>query len=196
MTDEYIPGDAELRAARAALDDVLIAGGVSLDEAALWIDPGESVEEEILGAMGTRAADRRRRRLLVSAAAVAASVIVLAAGLVMTRSAGPDWEIPLFATQEAPGASGVAKGWLEPSGTRVELEITGLAPAPDGSFYELWFSDGPVHVSAGTFLETTDLTLWTGVSRRDFPRVWITLEPIDDDPGPGSNVLDSELPSV
>ena len=72
------------------------------------------------------------------------------------------------------------------------LAVNGLDPAPDGYIYEFWLSDGPRYVSAGTFRAGGVVELWVGVSRRDFPRMWVTLEPIDTDAGPSSaTVLDT-----
>ncbi len=125
--------------------------------------------------------------------AVAAAVVAVVAvgAIVATRQAAPDWEVALAGTDAAPGASAIARGWNEPSGTRMELDVSGLDPAPDGFVYELWLSEGPIHVSAGTFRSAEDVQLWVGVRRSDYPRVWITLEPIDDDPGPARNILDT-----
>jgi hypothetical protein len=57
----------------------------------------------------------------------------------------------------------------------------------------MWLSAGARHISAGTFVEADhDLELWAGVSRRQYPRVWITLEPLDDDESlSGQTVLDT-----
>ena len=72
------------------------------------------------------------------------------------------------------------------------VAIEGLNPAPDGFVYEFWLSDGPVHISAGTFHSDGEIELWSGVSRADFPRLWITLEPLDEDESPsGNTVLDT-----
>jgi hypothetical protein len=90
-------------------------------------------------------------------------------------------------------ASGTVAGWNTESGTRMVLDIEGLDPAPPGFVYELWLSAGPRHISAGTFVEAgNDLELWAGVSRRDYPRVWVTLEPLDDNESlSGETVLDT-----
>jgi len=70
------------------------------------------------------------------------------------------------------------------------LEVWGLDPADDGSYYELWLTapDGR-HVSAGTFRDSGRFEVVAGVRRSDFPRIWVTLEPADDDPGPTSRTV-------
>ena len=86
----------------------------------------------------------------------------------------------------------VVEGWNEPGGTRVSLDIEGLPMAPEGSIYEFWFTRDDIHISAGTFVSPIDVQLWAGVTRREFPRLWITLEPIDNDESPsGINVMDT-----
>jgi hypothetical protein len=95
-------------------------------------------------------------------------------------------------TEEAPLATAVVEGWNEPGGTRVSLDIEGLPMAPEGSIYEFWFTRDDIHISAGTFVSPIDVQLWAGVTRREFPRLWITLEPIDNDESPsGINVMDT-----
>jgi len=71
-------------------------------------------------------------------------------------------------------------------------DIAGLDLAPAGSFHEFWLSSGPVHISAGTFHTGGQIELWSGVARSDYPRLWVTLEPIDDDESPSPvTVLDT-----
>jgi hypothetical protein len=196
MTDDRYRDREEARA-RRAVEDALDRNGLSLDDASLWVEPAGGLEDSIVASIreqvaATPAAPRRRRGLLATAAALAGAAAVVVA-LVITRSPAPDWEVALFPTEAAPGASGVAYGWNQASGTRVELAVEGLEPAPAGYVYELWFSKEGIHISAGTFSTVDEVSLTVGVPRRDYPRVWITLEPIDRDPGPGTNILDSEI---
>ena len=95
-------------------------------------------------------------------------------------------------TELAPTAAASVEGWNEESGTRMMLAIQGLERAPAGYVYELWLSDGPIHISAGTFTASGEIEMWTGVARAAFPRLWVTLEPIDEDESPsGRTVLDT-----
>jgi hypothetical protein len=202
MSDRHIPSDADITAARHEAEAAL--GSTALSDPALWEQPSTDLEDRIMAALAAEEerptatatvvplATKRRRRLTWLPAGIAAAVIALVA-VAALRPDTPDWEVALGATDNAPGVTASVIGWNEPSGTRMELEIDGLAPAPAGFVYELWLSRGPVHVSAGTFHTPRDVTLWAGVGRADFPRLWITLEAIDDgDPGPGVNLLDTE----
>ena len=197
MSDhDYVPSDAELDQARGAVEGLLASS--TLGDEGFWIDPSDALEEHVMaaisqeeaGAAEPREATRRIGLAWVAAGIAAAAVVVVA--VVGLRPAGPDWEVALGATPNAPGVVATVSGWNETSGTRMELDIEGLEPAPDGFIYELWLSEGPIHISAGTFHRPEDVTLWAGVSRGDYPRLWITLEPIaDGDPGPGLNLLDT-----
>ncbi len=188
------PTDADLAAAREALERTLANAGAALDEEALWLEPEAALEDAVADAVSAPVeAPRPAWRswpAMVAAAAVVLAVVAVAA-IVAARPAAPDWEVALAGTDAAPGASAIARGWNEASGTRMQLDVSGLDRAPDGFVYELWLSEGPVHVSAGTFRSAEDVQLWVGVRRSDYPRVWITLEPIDDDPRPARNILDT-----
>ncbi|MDH3308248.1 MAG: anti-sigma factor [Acidimicrobiia bacterium] len=195
----HIPTVDELTEARRSVESML--DGVHLGDEALWVQPSRELEHTIMDTVEAELPQVASVSLLSDQpadgrswwipAAVAAVAIVLLAVLAL-RPASPDWEVSLGATAEAPGVTAAVLGWNEASGTRLELDIAGLDRAPTGFVYELWFSEGPIHISAGTFQEPRDVTLWVGVSRADYPRLWITLEPIDEDPGPGINLLDTE----
>ena len=187
----HIPTDAEIREARHAAEAHL--NQVGLDDAALWEEPSAGFAAAVIDAIDpspAAGATVRSSRLWWMVGAAAA--VLIAVGVYTMRPAPADWEVALAPTDAAPGVEARVLGWNEASGTRMELVVKGLEPAPNGFVYELWLSDGPVHVSAGTFHNPVDVTLWAGVSRGDFPRLWITLEPLDDDPSPGLNLLDTE----
>jgi hypothetical protein len=197
MTDEFTPhepSDEDLDTARADVERLLAGSGVSLSDGALW-EPSPDLEDDVMAsAVGTSrvpSAGTGGRWWLAAAAVV---VAVAAVGTLTYRAIrpSPDWSVTLAATDLAPGATASIDGWNETGGTRVRLDIDGLPPAPDGYFYELWFSEGPLHISAGTFRATDGVEMWTAVRRSDFPRLWITLEPIDDDESPSPDtVLDT-----
>ncbi len=105
---------------------------------------------------------------------------------------GGRWDEKSEIDLDAGTGGGVIQGWNESTGTRVVLDIEGLAPAPPGSVYELWFTRDDVHVSAGTFTGPGEVELWVGVSRGAFPRLWVNLEPIvGDESRSGFTVLDT-----
>jgi hypothetical protein len=162
-----------------------------------WEEPSADLGDRVVAAVMSEATLHRRggprRRPVLAAAAAAAFVLVGFVAVVLVFGEDPDWTVEIAGTPLAPDAGGTVLGWNAESGTRMILELTGLDPAPPGEIYELWLSEGSRHVSAGTFVEAgDDLELWAGVTRRDYPRIWITLEPLDDDPGPSSHtVLDT-----
>ncbi len=190
---DHLESCAECVAERGAPDDTRTV----LDDEATWAAPSLQLEDRIVALIaGTpdtplRARPVAHRWWWAAGVGVAAAVVAFAVWAV-SQPASPDWEVPIPGTEEAPTAAGVIRGWNEPEGTRLVLHVEGLAPAPEGSVYELWFSKDELHVSAGTFTSAESPELWVGVSRRDFPRLWITLEPIDTDETPsGVAVMDT-----
>jgi len=171
-----------------------------LAEPIVWEEPSPELGSHVAALIGTarRTSDpeaKSRSRLWLVAVAAAVLAVVVGSVAMMQRSA-PDWEIALPATERAPTAVAVIRGWNEEAGTRMELEVEGLAPAPAGYTYEFWLSNGPRHVSAGTFRSEGQVELWAGVTRADFPRLWVTLEPLDEDESPSpETVLDTGSPA-
>lgn len=197
MTDSvtpHIPSDDEIRAARSELEATLAGADIDLSDAALWEPPPDLEETIMAGISVPEIQDQRtqRRWIMTAAAAVIGIAAIGAVAVAAVRADTPDWTVALAATDLAPNATASIDGWNEASGTRIRLDIDDLPPAPEGFFYELWFSDGPVHISAGTFRETQGVEMWAGVTRAEFPRLWITLEPIDDNESPSPDtVLDT-----
>lgn len=169
-----------------------------LADSVLWEDPDPQLEDRVVstiaglsGSPETTTVQRRSWRIPAVAAAIGL-LVASAAVWAMARSPGADWKVPIPGTPEAPAAAGVIEGWNEPTGTRLVMTVDGLAAAPEGSVYELWFTRGEVHVSAGTFTGPGQVELWVGVSRGAYPRLWVTLEPIDEDESPSDvTVLDT-----
>lgn len=180
--------------------DSLASAADLLARESLWEEPRGGTEDRIVATIGGQvdapAAEQRSARARVPIIAAAVVLLVAAAGLVFAigggeADAGPDWEVAIFDVGAA-GGEGTVLGWNAAAGTRVALDVAGLGPAPDGFVYELWFSAADVHVSGGTFRDTEDVELWVGVSRADYPRIWVTLEPIDADTSPSrQTVLDT-----
>ncbi len=176
----------DLRAAQRALSDPTV-----------WEEPPPGLGGQIEALIGNASQDRARGSHKPSwgwlATAAVVAVLTVTAGLVaLAGSDSPDWEVAVPATDLAPGAVAVVSGWNEEAGTRMILDVEGLPAAPAGAFYEFWLSDGPIHISAGTFQTGGQIELWSGVSRADYPRLWVTLEPIDEDESPSPiTVLDT-----
>jgi hypothetical protein len=123
-----------------------------------------------------------RRLALIGAAATA--VLALAVGLTVFESGAPAerLEAALAPTSLAPGAEGRATLTKTTSGWRVELDATGLPRLEAGRFYEAWLRNSAgVLVPIGTFNEGRDVTLWAGVSPKEFPMLTVTREHADGD---------------
>jgi hypothetical protein len=81
-----------------------------------------------------------------------------------------------------PGARGKATLTKTSSGWRIELGATRLPRLAGGRFYEAWLrSRAGVLVPIGTFNEGQKVTLWAGVSPKDFPTLTVTREQADGD---------------
>jgi len=175
---------------RRALDDIAtIRDDLASDS--LWAEPPAGLEDSIVAAItGARASvpettavsgtGRWDSRSLTMLFGSTAAVIVLLIGVfaAMNRTPAPDWEVAMVGTDVAPLATGVVAGWNTDAGTRVLLEAADLGPAPDGFVYQLWFSKGSKALSAGTFVDPSRVELNVGVARKDYPDVWIALQPI------------------
>lgn len=169
----------------------LSAFGGMLSDPAVWVEPPSELAGRVAASIRPEGPAPARRRGIVPAAVAAVLTAVAAAGFLL-RPEPPDWEVEMAGTGSAPGAVAVVAGWTGESGSRMRLTAGGLDPAPPGTVYELWLSSGAVHVSAGTFVDPRDVELSAGVARRDFPRLWVTVEPLDGDSAPsGETILDT-----
>ena len=122
----------------------------------------------------------RRPAFLVAVAAAVVAVALSTVLIVQNSSSQPRFDVALAATDLAPGASGTAAMMRSDSGWEVKLHATGLPRLDGGQFYQAWLrnADG-VLVPIGTFNEGTDVTLWAGVSPKDFGTMTITRESAD-----------------
>ena len=120
-----------------------------------------------------------------AARAAAAAVLVVVALTALTgEQTGRQGatEVALSGTELAPEASAVATLADTPLGTVIDLDVSGLEPAPDGAFYHAWLrqeGDAGEGVSAGTFhLRGGDgqIELWAGVSPEQYPVITVTLQ--------------------
>lgn len=197
--EENVATDAHLESCPACRSHAgeLRQVAATLTDRTLWAEAspelGDQIESLIVAAAGSgERATAAGRRWWWAVAAAAAAFVIAAGSFVATRPPAPDWEVAMPATPLAPGASATVSGWNEEAGTRIVLTAEGLEPAPRGFIYEMWLSDGPVHISAGTFRTGGEVKLWAGVPRSDFPRLWVTLEPLDEDASPSvATVLDT-----
>ena len=144
---------------------------------------------------------RRRRPVVAAAAAVALVCLGVAGGLVLARDDAPAAriEVAMAGTDEAPGATAVARLRDEPAGVSVRLAVEGLPPAPDGTFYEAWLVGESGKVSAGTFHvrgDQDEIELWLGVDPAGYEAVTVTRQPVAGGTlADGVPVLRGELPA-
>ena len=111
-------------------------------------------------------------------------MIVVAVGVVLRDSVTTTqrFHAALAATDLAPGASGNATLTKTASGWQIELDASGLQRLDDGRFYEAWLKNGAgVLVPIGTFNEGHEVTLWAGVSPKEFTTLTVTRERADGD---------------
>jgi hypothetical protein len=140
--------------------------------------------------------DRRvapARRYVVIGAVATVVVAAAAVGLSVfgSRSSGERFQAALAPTELLPRARGEATLTKTPSGWRITLDATGLPRLDGGRFYEAWLRNpAGVLVPIGTFNDGRKVTLWAGVSPKDFPTLSVTRERADGDQGSsGSKVL-------
>ena len=121
------------------------------------------------------------RRLIVASAA-ATAVLAVGIGLAVFNSgtSGTRFQAALAPTELAPGSNGEATLTKTSSGWRIELDATGLPRLDGGRFYEAWLRNASgVLVPIGTFNDGRNVTLWAGVSPKDFTTLTITRELTD-----------------
>lgn len=167
-----------------------------LSSLSTWVEPDPRGGDRLVAALTAESdspgTDRRSSPRPLTWAAAAVLVIAGLAGGLVLRPPPPDWEVDVRGTDFAPQAAGTVRGWTSESGSKLVVDVDGLDPAPPGTVYELWLSSADRHVSAGTFTALDGVELWVGVPRREYPRIWVTIEPLDTDPAPsGKTVLDT-----
>jgi hypothetical protein len=132
-------------------------------------------------------AQRRARRMpvsrrLVVVGAAATAGLVVAIGLAVFRSSpsAEQFQAALGPTGLAPVATGEATLTKTSSGWRIELDAIGLPRLERGRFYEAWLRNASgALVPVGTFNQGRRVTLWAGVSPKEFPTLTVTRERAD-----------------
>jgi anti-sigma-K factor RskA len=129
-----------------------------------------------------RARTPRRLVLIGASATAAASAAVVLAVVLSSGTPRETFHAALAPTELVPAATGKATLTKTASGWRIELDATGLPRLADGRFYEAWLKNAAgVLVPIGTFNEGRDVTLWAGVSPKDFTTLSVTRERADGD---------------
>ena len=122
--------------------------------------------------------------MLTGVATTAALVVAVAVAVseLGSGTSAESFHAALESTNLSPGAAGEATLTKTPSGWRIELDATGLPRLDAGRFYEAWLRDAAgVLVPVGTFNEGERVTLWAGVSPKDFTTLTVTREQADGD---------------
>jgi hypothetical protein len=152
--------------------------------AAVEVEAPPSLRARIEAPGRTNPARTRHRSVLIGGAAALAAVTASAVALLVVGSGSSEkrFAAALSPTALAPGARGDATLTMTSSGWRIELNAAGLPRLAGRSFYEAWLrSSAGVLVPIGTFNEPRKVTLWAGVSPRDFTTLTVTREKADGD---------------
>ena len=164
-----------------------LAGLLAEQERAVSLAQHAAAEVEAPETLRARIPTRERargavvgRRLIVASAA-ATAVLAVGIGLaVYSGTSGTRFQAALAPTELAPGSNGEATLTKTSSGWRIELDATGLPRLDGGRFYEAWLRNASgVLVPIGTFNDGRNVTLWAGVSPKDFTTLTITRELTD-----------------
>ena len=135
---------------------------------------------------------RLARSVIPFAIGIAAGLILAVSALTL-RTADDGIELVLAGTDLAPQASASALIEQGPLGVRIKLDVSGLPPSPDGTYYQAWVrKDAEFGVSAGTFhLRGGDgeIELWAGVSTDDYPLITVTVQQEGEGPESSGKVV-------
>ncbi len=121
-----------------------------------------------------------RRLGLIGAATAAVLAVAIGITVIDSRTSRERFHAALAPTDVVPDARGEATLTKTSSGWRIELDATGLPRLEGGRFYEAWLQNAAgVLVPIGTFNEGRKVTLWAGVSPKDFTTLTVTREQAD-----------------
>src|SRR4029077_18096261 len=129
---------------------------------------------------GARRQPLARRVVVIGAVATTIVAAVVERSVFGSGTSGEQFRAALGPTSLAPGASGEETLRKTSSGWRIRRDATGLPRLDGGRFYQAWLRNSAgVLVPIGTFNEGRNVTLWAGVSPKDFTTVTVTREPTD-----------------
>jgi hypothetical protein len=183
-----------------------LAARLAEQQRAVTLARSAAAEVEAPAALRARVDSRRQTRRLptpgrlvvIGAATVAVALAVgIGVGVFRSGTSGESFHSALAATELAPDAKGEATLTKTSSGWRIELDATGLPRLEGGRFYEAWMRNAAgVLVPVGTFNEGRKVTLWAGVSPKNFTTLTVTREEADgDQASSGEKVLVGAVPS-
>jgi hypothetical protein len=177
----------------AGLEDSVLQAVLDASPAASNVDSSHVDSSHVDETRAARARVRRRPRLMLSLLAAAAAVaVVVGAVAVVRREPRPMFKSRLTATALAPAAHASAEVYRNSAGFHVTLDASGLAKLPNGEYYQAWLKNSSnVLVPIGSFSSSDGkVTLWSGVSPREFNTMSVTIEATDGNPdSSGKRVL-------
>ena len=178
------------------LEDTVVAavtGAASRETGDERSDPVASARGAAGGELARRARRRSRRSVVAWAAgAVAAAAIAIAIGVTSgTGTHATTFSAALSGTSLAPGATGQATLTQTTAGWRVTLHVSGLPRLDNGRFYQAWLKNAAdILVPIGTFNQSGDVTLWSGVPPTQYPTITVTRQQANGNPASsGQRVL-------
>jgi len=182
-----------------------------LADSSTWAEPGAGLEDAVVRAVAVadatttkpptrvarrQAKSRRWPRVLASVAAAAVIATVVATVLVTRGGTSPDYKAQLTATGSAPRAHASADITHNDAGFEIELYAERLPALRGGEFYQAWLKNSAgALVPIGTFSSSDGrVTLWSGVSPKEFSTFTVTIEATDNDQtSSGRRVLTGEV---
>jgi anti-sigma-K factor RskA len=150
--------------------------------AAAEVEAPASLRARIEAPRRTRRTGMARSLGLIGVGVAAAAAVAIGISVFGSETSGERLHAALAPTDLVPGADGEATLTKTDSGWEIELDATGLPRLEAGRFYQAWLrnADG-VLVAIGTFNEGQDVTLWAGVSPKEFTTLTVTREQADGD---------------
>src|SRR5215468_8749130 len=176
------------------LEDTVVAavtGAASRETGDERSDPVASARGAAGGELARRARRRSRRSVVAWAAGgVAAAAIAIAIG-VTSGTHATTCSAALSGTAWAPGATGQATLTQTTAGWRVTLHVSGLPRLDNSRFYQAWLKNAAdILVPIGTFNQSGDVTLWSGVPPTQYPTITVTRQQANGNPASsGQRVL-------
>jgi hypothetical protein len=162
-----------------------------LADPAVWAEPDPGLEDIVVSAISAEAgaagagapaphgtvvpiARKSRRPWLIGLAGAAAAAVIALVAIFAFRDTGTSAEHFSIGLQ-----SGTAEFTKTDSGWRIYLEGADLPRLDNGQFYEAWLKKGDVLVPVGTFNDGKQVTLWAGVSPKEYTTFTVTREAAD-----------------
>lgn len=184
-------GSGDDPADREFLDSIRAA----LRDEVTWSDPPPEVAARIMDDIAAPSGPHIRPRrawlgVAVILSALFIAVIAAAAGVFTSQQ---EEVVAMEGTEIEQSAIGAATIGATGAGWWIRLQVDGLPPAQEGTYYEGWmWNDEGQGVSIGTFHLRDDddpVMLWSGVDPADYPSIWVTLEDEDGDPAASERVV-------